>query len=844
MVSNFQFLAKALRFPATAPTLLALSLTAFVASQLHDRLSSQAFPGLADDQDSDNSPEEDTREPAAPPSSQAVPEQLPLEISPLEGIPDLTLSPREVMEGIQGSALVADGAKILPNLEVTLPQPVAPVTSLKTTPPQTRGLGVSGVRVSPQVVEAVVTQSLAYKTVAGSTGISRESSQGSTDWIDLEGHWSKPYVEALAGLGLIEGLPDGHFEPDRPMTRAELADLLQRSLPRPQLRPGLTPLNDVPAQHWAAQSIEQAVGMGFFPDVESTGAFNPDRPASRLVTWGAIVSGLNLPSSKQHNELLQAWEASRAHPLANTPNSATPNSNTLQAELSQPVTRGEVAALLYHALRLTDEGQKLAEIVPAQTPSTSTATASTLAQETHSASSIVPPSIPTSTIETSTLPVSTIATSTIAPSSTIPTSTPRTTETIPLQSSGAIEPLAPPIETLSPPPLLVAAQLPLPDPLLSPLPPVSAETSGSIGSDDLGLAPASPREAQVERVSPEFSAEPLSLDPLNSPDLASSAEVTPTQNSVNTTFADPLPLDETYTLGAGDRVFIEVFGLPQYSQEYQILVDGSLNLPRAGRMVVEGMTLAQAESLIYARYARYYQQPATSVVLVAPRSLRISVTGEVNRPGVYRLSPSEGSAVLNLTQALQEAGGIRQDADLRQIKVYRSQRDGTPQELSLNLWSLLQTGDLTQDISLRDGDRVIIPKAESFNIEDVNQMATANIAPSTINITVVGSDAANQGSLQVSPNTPLNQVVLAAGGFNDRRESRTVNLIRLHPNGTVEQRLLEVPIAASVNEDNNPILRDKDVIVLDRSKGNMMRENALGFLGKIMRVIPFVNLLF
>jgi polysaccharide export outer membrane protein len=86
--------------------------------------------------------------------------------------------------------------------------------------------------------------------------------------------------------------------------------------------------------------------------------------------------------------------------------------------------------------------------------------------------------------------------------------------------------------------------------------------------------------------------------------------------------------------------------------------------------------------------------------------------------------------------------------------------------------------------------------------------------------------------------------VLAAGGFNDRRESRTVNLIRLHPNGTVEQRLLEVPIAASVNEDNNPILRDKDVIVLDRSNGNMMRENALGFLGKIMRVIPFVNLLF
>lgn len=275
-----------------------------------------------------------------------------------------------------------------------------------------------------------------------------------------------------------------------------------------------------------------------------------------------------------------------------------------------------------------------------------------------------------------------------------------------------------------------------------------------------------------------------------------------------------------------------------------MLVDGSLNLPRAGRMLVEGMTLAQVESLIYSRYARYYQQPATSVVLVQPRSLRISVTGEVNRPGVYRLSATEGSQFPSVTQALQEAGGISQDADLRQVKVYRSQRNGEPQTLTLNLWELLQTGDLSQDMHLRDGDRLVIAKAEDLSIADLNQIATANIAANAIAVTVVGSGTETQGTLQLSPNTPLNQVVLAAGGFNDRRESRTVNLIRLHPNGTVEQRVLEVPIAADVNEENNPILRNKDVIVLDRSQGTAIREGAFGVLGNILRVIPFVNFFF
>ncbi|MEY2976966.1 MAG: polysaccharide biosynthesis/export family protein [Prochlorotrichaceae cyanobacterium] len=810
MVSNFQFLIKALRFPATAPTLLALSLTAFLAGQFNSLLSSQTLQPASEDDDLDQSPEgSPLSQDLSPLETVILPEQLLPELLPQA---QAQFSPSLAPPAIIPDALkpIVNRSSPSANLDLALPKPLAAPPPLR--PVRTP---LRPIQVGPDLVQSAVSRTLAYQTVS-----SAAPQPVSTHWVDVEQHWSQPYVNALASMGIIQGLPNGDFEPDRPITRAELADLLQRSLPRPEIQADVVALRDVPPSHWAATSINRAVRMGFFPDAAGTLSFNPDRPASRLVTWGAIVSGLDLPSSKQHNALLQAWEASQV----NNPE-ATSAQLSPQDELSQPVTRAETIALLYHALRLTEQGKHLAFIPPAQTvpaerPSLSPP--SPLAQRN-------PASVQHASGTASEARSLAEARSTVARQEPLEPAVVRSVASEHSSPSSTVALPERPVESRPPQPqapVLVAAQLPLPDPLLAPLPPVSAEP----------ILESQEHFQPVERLSPEFAAEPSSsqLPP----------EVSGERNLLDSAFPNPAAVDQTYRLGAGDRVFIEVFGLPQYSQEYQVLVDGSLNLPRAGRMVVEGMTLAEAESLIYGRYARYYQQPATSVVLMSPRSLRIAVTGAVNRPGVYRLSPNEGAAVPSVTQALQEAGGINPDADLRQVKVYRSQGNGNPQELALNLWNLLQNGDLDQDISLRDGDRVVIPQAESLSIEDLNQIATANIAPNAIEVTVVGSAADSQGALKLSPNTPLNQVILAAGGFNDRRQSRTVNLIRLHPNGSVEQRLLEVPIAADVNETNNPILRDKDVIVLDRSKGSVVRESTLGVLGNILRVIPFVNLLF
>ena len=72
--------------------------------------------------------------------------------------------------------------------------------------------------------------------------------------------------------------------------------------------------------------------------------------------------------------------------------------------------------------------------------------------------------------------------------------------------------------------------------------------------------------------------------------------------------------------------------------------------------------------------------------------------------------------------------------------------------------------------------------------------------------------------MQLPANTPLNQAILAAGGFNDSRARRTsVDLIRLNPNGSVTKRQVRVNLAQGISEEFNPILRNNDTIVINRS---------------------------
>ncbi|AFY93713.1 polysaccharide biosynthesis/export family protein [Chamaesiphon minutus] len=210
---------------------------------------------------------------------------------------------------------------------------------------------------------------------------------------------------------------------------------------------------------------------------------------------------------------------------------------------------------------------------------------------------------------------------------------------------------------------------------------------------------------------------------------------------------------------------------------------------------------------------------------------KVVVVGEVNRPGTYTVTGAGNTtnnntqltgtvALPTVTNAIQSAAGIKPTADIRQIQLIRTTRTGE-QRIALNLFKLLQQGDTSQDIILQEGDRIFIPVAQNSSPQDVDLVASSTLSPATIRVNVIGeiaNKAGRGGTIEMPPNTTLNQALLIAGGFDNVRANKNeVDFIRLNPNGTVTKRLIKLNFTRGIDPETNPRLQNNDTIVIGRN---------------------------
>jgi polysaccharide biosynthesis/export protein len=302
---------------------------------------------------------------------------------------------------------------------------------------------------------------------------------------------------------------------------------------------------------------------------------------------------------------------------------------------------------------------------------------------------------------------------------------------------------------------------------------------------------------------------------------------------------------QDYTLGPGDRVKIEVFKVPQYSLETQVLVDGSISLLQAGRLNVEGMTLEQASAAASRNYGKLLRYPTVTVTLLTPRPIRVGVAGEVSRRGSYDLSVNaelNNTAPVQLptvTRALKVAGGITQTADLRQIQVRRPQVGGSDQVITLNLMDYVRGVRPREDIVLRDGDSLFVPAAESVTLQESYELATTSFSADRIqplNITVVGEvyrpgSHTVESSVRVeqagSPGAPrdafnqtriyptISRALQTAGGIKTLADVRSIKLRRVTQSGQEREYSIDFwKLLKEGDQKQDIILQDRDTIVV------------------------------
>ena len=109
-------------------------------------------------------------------------------------------------------------------------------------------------------------------------------------------HWAKSQILLLSTLGIIEGYPDNTFQPDRPISRGELATWIARSRNFKVFAPKEDVFYDVPKEHWRAPYIKAVVDMGIMKGT-SKDRFGIEAPISRAEAVGVFLRAYNI--SKQ-----------------------------------------------------------------------------------------------------------------------------------------------------------------------------------------------------------------------------------------------------------------------------------------------------------------------------------------------------------------------------------------------------------------------------------------------------------------------------------------------------------------------------------------------------------------
>ena len=319
------------------------------------------------------------------------------------------------------------------------------------------------------------------------------------------------------------------------------------------------------------------------------------------------------------------------------------------------------------------------------------------------------------------------------------------------------------------------------------------------------------------------------LSPLTS---ALPALARPTAQATNQAAAGGASEFDAYILGAGDGLELSFLSaaFTNLGGSFELLNDGSTSLPMLGSVVLDGLTVSQANRWLTGLYSRYLRQPGLNLRVVKPRPMQVSVVGEVENPGLYLLSPGgEASSVEGqsgsipglptVVSLIQKAGGITLNANLGDVRLQRRIPSNTNQlkETQLDLVALLQQGDKRQNPFLFDGDTIVISRAAAPPPDQVLQLAAANLSPQSINVNVIG-EVKSPGKQQLRAGTPLIQAVLAAGGPVALRANRNnVELVRINRNGTATLRRYTIDYSLGVSGPRNPPLRDGDTVVVNRS---------------------------
>lgn len=235
-----------------------------------------------------------------------------------------------------------------------------------------------------------------------------------------------------------------------------------------------------------------------------------------------------------------------------------------------------------------------------------------------------------------------------------------------------------------------------------------------------------------------------------------------------------------YVLGPGDVLKITVYDNDDLETITRISDDGNIIMPLLGQVNIDEQTVSQASGHLANLLADgYIVNPQVSIFVQEFRSKKAIVLGGVNRPGIIEMS-----GPITFLELISKAGGLA--SNYGEAATVKRKNSGSESVILVNIKSLVDGGDLSQNILMRDGDTIFISRS---------------------GMCYVTGEVKSQNAYKCGNDITVLKLITVAGGFTGRASKTSIRVVRL-VNG--EKTIYE-------NVEMDMIVQPDDVIIVPES---------------------------
>jgi protein involved in polysaccharide export with SLBB domain len=277
---------------------------------------------------------------------------------------------------------------------------------------------------------------------------------------------------------------------------------------------------------------------------------------------------------------------------------------------------------------------------------------------------------------------------------------------------------------------------------------------------------------------------------------------------------DTAPASVSPVIHPGDQLSISVFDEPTLPSTVIVQADGTIQYPLAGRVLVAGLTPAEARDTLVRALHKYFKHPSVTLGVLQQGQINVLVYGNVKATGRYLLRT--GARIFDAVAA---SGGIAyQNGEYPDARI--SELDGTLTTVSLD--KLIRGGDATQNLPLEDNTIVYVTGGETIRV----QVLGAVSRPGNVDVTIGErlTMALARAGAEASAHSDLSRVLLS----------------RVDPATGKATQSYQIDVRkafANADPRYDPVLQKGDKILVEETRSfSAGTAGILGILGRLLRL--------